>query len=109
MPAPKYEWQGYGGKSGSRVITPQKSAGIAAHVLALIEDVALHRTLDVFFGGAGLEIELGVESIELEEITMGFARRRARTTVADFAEVVAALAGAVGGLLGLGEVLRKAT
>ena len=41
---------------------------------------------------ARFEIELSLERIELEKITMGFARRRTRAVVTDLAEVVAALA-----------------
>jgi hypothetical protein len=46
---------------------------IAADVVAVGEDVALHGALDVFFAGAWLQIQFGVQRVELEEIAVDFA------------------------------------
>src|SRR6516162_2226983 len=49
----------------------------------------------------------GVERVELEEIAMRLARRRARTVVASFLEIVKALARTIRGLRSFREILRK--
>ena len=95
---------GQSGTLKAAACTP-KSAGVAAHVLALSKDVTLHGALDVLLGGAGFEVEFGVERIKLEKVTMQFSRWRTGTTITDFAEVVAALACAIGGLFCLREIL----
>src|SRR3972149_8584323 len=69
------------------------SAAVATHELRLREDVALHRFLDVRLGGPGLEVELRVERVELEEVAVRGTGRRAGAAVADFAEIVPPLAG----------------
>jgi hypothetical protein len=40
---------------------------------------------------SGFQIESGIERVELEEIAVGLAGRRARSAISDFAEVVKAL------------------
>jgi HAMP domain-containing protein len=87
----------------------RRLVGVAAHVFAAGQDVALHGALEIFFGGAGLEIHFGVEGIELEEVAMELAAGRARATITNLVEVVGALARAVGGLRGLGKILRQRT
>ena len=71
--------------------------------------MALHGALHVLFRGAGLEIELAIQGVELEEVAMDLARGRARSAIADFVEIIGALSRTVGGLLGLREILRKRT
>src|ERR1700739_4489944 len=83
------------------------STGVAAHVFATGEDVALHGAFEVFFGGAGLEIQFGIKGVELEEIAMRLCGLPTGAAVANFLKVVGALAGAIGGLLGLRETLRE--
>src|SRR6266705_3743635 len=85
----------------------ENSATVAADQLGVCEDVALHGAFDVGFGGPGFQIQLRIEGVEFEEITMRLARRRAWTAVADFAEIVAALAGAVRKLFLLRDSLGK--
>ena len=80
---------------------------MATHVCTTGPDVASHGALEVFFGSAGLEIQLAVEGVEFEEVAMELAAGRARASVTDFVEIVGALAGAVGGLFGLREIPRK--
>lgn len=81
--------------------------GVAAHVFTAGHNVAVHSALEIFFGAAGLEIQLGVQGVEFEEVAMELAARRTRTSITNFVEVVGALAGAVAGLLGLREILRQ--
>src|SRR6266581_9545778 len=73
----------------------EASAAVFANQFGLREDVALHGAFDVGFGGSRFQIQLRIEGVELEKITMRLARRRAWTAVADFAEIVAALAGTI--------------
>jgi hypothetical protein len=44
--------------------------GIAAHGFAAGKNVALHGALNIFFCGTRLEIQLGIERVELEVIAM---------------------------------------
>src|SRR4029079_10208468 len=61
---------------------------VRANELRLRHDVSLHRLLHIGLRGALAQIpEHGVERIELEEVPMT-SDRRARTTVAEFAEIV---------------------
>jgi hypothetical protein len=69
--------------------------------------VVFHGALDVGFGGAESEVESCVESIELEEIAMRLASRRAGAPVAGLVKVVAALVRAVGELLPISGVFRE--
>jgi hypothetical protein len=65
--------------------------------------VTLHGLLDVLLTGARFQVEHFVQSIEFEEVAMGFAGRRAGAAVADFAEVVATLAATAGHVVDLGD------
>src|SRR5215469_7279652 len=84
-----------------------KSARVAAHVFALSQNVPFHGGLEFLFGGVGFEIDGGGERVELEEIAMWLASRRARTVVASFLEIVKALTRTISGLRSFREILRK--
>jgi len=77
----------------------EPSALIGAHELSLSQYVALHGLLHVPLAGAWLQVEHFVQSIEFEEVAMGFAGRRAGAAIADFAEIVATLAATAGHLI----------
>src|SRR5271157_5062379 len=47
-----------------------RSAAVAAHEFALRDDMALHGALDFGLGSPGLEIELGVERVQLEVVAV---------------------------------------
>src|SRR6266704_5451947 len=85
----------------------ENSAAVTADKLGLPEDVALRGAFDVGFGGSRFQIQLRIEGVEFEEIAMRLARRWAWTAVADFSEIVAALAGAVRKLFLLRDSLGK--
>jgi len=69
--------------------------------------MTLDGLLDIDFGGTDFEVEFGIESVQLEEVTMRLAGRRAGAAVPNFVEVVIALARVVGELLPVGNVFRK--
>src|SRR5438046_2634835 len=71
------------------------SPAIPADHFGMREDVALHGTLYVGFCRTSFQIQLRIQRVELEEIPVRIARRRARPSVADLAEVVAALPRAI--------------
>jgi len=50
--------------------------------------VAFHRRFHVLFPRAGLELQRSVQSVQLEEVAVGWSRRRTGATVARAAEVV---------------------
>ena len=64
---------------------------VAPYEFGLAQSVALHCALDFSLSGSRFQVKLGIEGVELEIITMGIARRRAWTAVADFAKVIAPL------------------
>jgi len=66
-------------------------APVAAHQLRLRQDVVLEGALQFLLGSAGFEVHFGVERVELKEVAMRLARRRAGTAVADAPKVVATL------------------
>src|SRR6266852_3105051 len=74
-----------------KAITGIRLAAVAADEFGLGQDVAFHGALSVGFGGSGFEVEFCIEGIQLEEIAVGLARRRARAPITDFAEIVASL------------------
>src|SRR5262249_31801570 len=75
--------------------------GVAAHELALCQNVAFHGRDQLVLGRAGGQVERRVQGVELEEVAVRFAARRGRASVAGVAEVVLALPGAAGeGFLG---------
>src|SRR5437868_5971453 len=81
--------------SGECLSNPLRTR-VRAHELALGEDVAFHRRQKLLPGSAGLQIQATVQRIQLEEVAMGFPRRRRRTAIADLAEVVDTLQRTVG-------------
>lgn len=66
---------------------------IGADQLTPGEDVLGESGFDLVLGGARLKVEHGVERVELKEIAMWFARRRAGAAVADLFKVIRALFG----------------
>src|SRR5208337_487481 len=88
-------------------VQPPDLAGVAAHPFALRQNVALHGSFDILFGGTRLEIQLRVQGVELEEIAVGLAWRRARPAITDFPKIIAAVSRTVRELLLLGDVLRE--
>jgi hypothetical protein len=75
--------------------------------LGASEDVAIDGGLYQRTGGASGHVELGVESVEGEDIAMRFAGWRAGAAVANLAEVAFALPGAVRKLSLLRDACRK--
>jgi hypothetical protein len=88
-----------------RLTPPSGSTAITPHESRFAQDMALHGAFDVRFGGSGFQVELGVERIQLEIIAVRLARRRAWTSIADLAEVVASLQRSAGKLLPFFHVL----
>src|SRR5215210_5900411 len=67
---------------------------VRAHQLGLAQHMSVDRVLELLAGGAVLEVEVGVEGIELEEVTVRtVALGRGRPRVPRTAEAVRALAG----------------
>lgn len=81
-----------------------RSAAEASHELGFRQHVTLHSLIEFRFTGSGLEPKRGVQREEFEEIPVGLARRRTRSSIADLAEIVAALAGSVGQLIDLADI-----
>ena len=79
----------------TKIIVSVRRRGISATVfsrpLGLAQYLALHRLFDFLPARTRLEIQLSLECVESEKITMRLARRRTGTVVADLAEVVAPL------------------
>jgi len=71
------------------------SPAVAGGELALRKDVAEQALLYLLAGGTGRNVELAIESVQGEHVTVRGVAGRAGATVARFAEVVAALPGAV--------------
>jgi hypothetical protein len=67
---------------------------ISSHQMSSRQYVSLHRAREFFPGRSRLKLELAVERVEAEEVAMRFAWRRARTTITDAVETIAALYGA---------------
>ncbi len=63
-----------------------------------------HRPLDGLFRRAGLQVKLLVQSVELEEVAMRFARWRTRPAITKPFEIVDPLLRAAGKVLALGNV-----
>src|SRR6266487_1901998 len=99
--------RGHVGVLGGLSRVTENSAAVTADKLGLPEDVALHGSFDLGFGGSRFQIQLRIEGVEFEEIAMRLARRWAWTAVSDFAEIVAALAGAIRKLFLLRDSLGK--
>src|SRR6266481_3861350 len=83
------------GKSMSKLPSPagrreSSSTGVAPHVFSLGQDVALHGPFDLFLRGARLEIQLGIEGVEFEEVAMRLPRRRTRPPISNFFKVIPA-------------------
>ena len=55
--------------------TPATLALVGAHELGGLEDVAVERPLELVTVGARLEVELGVERVETEEVAVATVRR----------------------------------
>src|SRR5438046_55831 len=83
------------------------SPPVFAKEFGLGNDVALHRPFQVSLCNAWFEIQLRIERIQFEKISVWLTRRRTRPAVADFAEVISALARAAGKLLLARQPLRK--
>jgi hypothetical protein len=67
--------------------------------------VVLHGIEDLFFCGSRGEVQFGVEGVEIEDVAVGGVSGWTGAVVADLAEVVDALAGAVGELFGFSDGL----
>jgi len=78
---------------------------ITASELAVGQDVVLHGVEDLFFCGSRGEVQFGVEGVEIEDVAVGGVSGWTGAVVADLAEVVDALAGAVGELFGFSDGL----
>jgi hypothetical protein len=62
------------------------------------EDVRLYGAFQVSLCGAGFQIQLRIERIQLEKIAVRLAGRRTRPAISDLAEIVPALPRAAGKL-----------
>src|SRR5215470_14856177 len=78
------------------------SAAVFPDHFGVGEDVAFHGALYVGLRCARFLIQLCIQRIELEEVPVRIARWRTRSSVADFAEIVAPLPRAIRKLLLLG-------
>src|ERR1700722_16721708 len=67
--------------------------------LGLAQNVTFHRLFQLIFAGSSLQIELDIQRVEFEKITVRRTRRRARATIACLAKTAAALQRAIGELL----------
>jgi len=76
---------------GKRLKRSRGSTAIAPHEFRFAQDMTLHGTFEVWFGGSGLQVELCSERIQLEIIAVWCARRGTWTPIADLAKVVASL------------------
>src|SRR5262245_43073829 len=84
-------------RRSSRRANPSASGpAVGADEPGLGEVVAVHGVEQLLPGGAGVEAQHGVQGVELEDVAVVLPRRRGRAAVADLAEVVRALAAAVG-------------
>lgn len=81
---------------------------MAAHPLALGEDVAFPGALEVSFGRAGFQTEHGIQRMELEETAVGFTRRPTRTAPALFTKISKTVGSSIIERIQLGNVLRQA-
>ena len=80
-----------------------RSALIGTDQFGLCQYVTLHGVLYVLLAGSRLQVEHFVQSIEFEEVAVGFAGRRTGAAITDFAEVVATLAATAGHFIDLGD------
>jgi hypothetical protein len=80
--------QNAGSTEGSADRRERSSTGVAAHVFALGKDVILHGPFDLFLGVAWLEIQLGIEGVEFEEVAMRLAQRRTGPSITNFSNLV---------------------
>src|SRR6266850_4520778 len=83
------------------------SATVSANEFCLRQDVPLHSAFDLGLRRTGLEIQLGIERVQFEEIAVRLTRRRTRPAVSDLSEIVSALPRAAGKLFLLRHPLRK--
>lgn len=70
------------------------------------EHVPLNRPFQFIPIRSGPQVELCIESVHVEEVTVGLSRRRTPTAVADAPEVIPALASAVIEGLGYRHIVR---
>src|SRR5215510_8268288 len=66
-------------------------AAIPTDKFALAEDVALHGLFHLGLCCRCFQRELRIERVQLEEITVGFARRRTRPSICRFLKIVNSL------------------
>src|SRR2546421_10987867 len=83
------------------------STSVFANQFGFGKDVRLHGAFQLRLCHARFEIQLRIQRIKLEEITVWLTWRRTRTAVADLAEIVSALPRAAGELFLPWYVLRK--
>src|SRR6266404_1524404 len=74
----------------------EQSPPILTPPLSARQNMALHRLLEFLLGGAFLQIQHGVECVELEIIAMRLAGWRGGTAVAKLVEVVLPLLRSIG-------------
>src|SRR5689334_7624038 len=79
---------------------------VAAHPFRLFQHVAFHSALTVCAAGAGIQIKIGVQGEQFEEVAVRFSGRRTGSTIAHASEASAALAADVG-LFGFGYSFRQ--
>src|SRR5579872_4704417 len=84
---------------------------VSADQFGMGYDVAFHRVFQVLARGAGFQVQLGIQGIEFEEITMRASGRRTRAAVPAAAKTVATLLPELGLFVGrdaFGQLLRVA-
>ena len=83
-------------KSDFSGLTLPLPPGVLADQFALLQKVPLQRFFQVLLGRARRQVQADVERIQLEEVTMRFARRRTGASIANFVKIGITLASADG-------------
>src|SRR5579872_3426415 len=84
---------------------------VTSHQFGMGYDMAFHRALQIVACGAGFQVQIGIQGIEFEEITMRASGRRTRAAVPAAAKTVATLLPELGLSVGrdaFGQLLRVA-
>src|SRR5215471_11965812 len=70
-------------------------SAVLSHDLRLADGMPLDSSLQIFSGCPWLEVDLPIQGIKLEEVSVRFSRRRTWSSVTDLPESVFSLPGAV--------------
>lgn len=94
---PDWTWESGRRRDGETACHAQeaKLAPVRAHPFRVRQNVAFHGVFQFLSAGPCLQVERSVESVQLEEVAMHFAGRRAWAAITDAIEIVPALTGAI--------------